>query len=974
MKPDPKLTAGRAFVRSLNILLKFARLYGYDHSRTLEQLSIAWSELRTAIPEGSDTSLLLGATANQLLLDGVPLEGSPAEKQFALLLSSAGLASVQFFPHVTQEEVAKFARAFPTGRAKPSELAQQLKAAMEDVHGIRTNEICFVATDSRLKDATSMAAQLAAASFGDDKDQFKQLLNDPQKLLELIAAAEGTKGGPRGTGTGTGSGAGTGGSGVGAGSGGSVYSGAPAPTSGYYAPESGVVQKSGGSNPGGTTEPVGIPGSGGAGAPIPPQSAPSSSVSSSILGGVASASGLASGPLQQGTPLQAGEVSEQEILHILGALTSFGNVSSGQGGIAAAAAFQSQVAELPGSAQDTLRNALASIAAQAPNAKPDESVLVQLAEHLAIRFALERYEKGEVKVNAVRQMLERMNQEIENLRKILGAHEDKMTEAGMMVERHKEILDRQFWAAVPETGKRAVLLSDEAWCIPPRNVQSYVAQLIERGEVAEAISILRNYASCADSEETDARKRTAAGLSELAELYAKADPRLLSQALRHLGVRLSVEQDAELQGLVSAAFVRLSQEAASNRCFPAMEQALDLLAGVESQRPGIARELRSKMGIEQRVPEFVEEALKARHLAAGLTTVLRMLPQPAMEQLASRFNRCQLREEAEHVANLAHDLGEEVVQFLRSAVRGGTITESVEMVGLLCRLDPQAVEVFLPTRVKNFPRAAQDRTIRQISASGAPTRCTILLKLLDHVDPILMPLVIDEISVAGDREAIGRLLTIIDGDLPAGAGPFLQVKAVEAVGRLHAPESAPCLRRILEARKVFGWLHPQELRIAALQALEKLNPELAAQFRPISGLDQADLTLAPLDVPTNTKFVRQRRHTRVRLRKPVTAVSTNLKENCRLEIKTASLAGGIATIDRHMHPGTPVQLRFQVGLRTMQATALLRDYRAQDMAFEFVDMPLDERVRFRRLLADNLSSAPADVDPAPTVFVPGGKR
>jgi hypothetical protein len=618
-----------------------------------------------------------------------------------------------------------------------------------------------------------------------------------------------------------------------------------------------------------------------------------------------------------------------------------------------------------------LRNALASIAAQAPNAKPNESVLVQLAEHLAIRFALERYEKGEVKVNAVRQMLERMNQEIENLRKILGAHEDKMTDAGMMVETHKEILDRQFWAAVPETGKRAVLLSDEAWCIPPRNVQSYVAELIERGDVAEAISILRNYASCADSEETDARRRTAAGLSELAELYAKADPRLLSQALRHLGVRLSVEQDAELQGLVSAAFVRLSQEAASNRCFPAMEQALDLLAGVESQRPGIARELRSKMGIEQRVPEFVEEALKARQLAAGLTTVLRMLPQPAMEQLASRFNRCQLREEAEHVANLAHDLGEEVVQFLRSAVRGGTITESVEMVGLLCRLDPQAVEVFLPTRVKNFPRAAQDRTIRQISASGAPTRCAILLKLLDHVDPILMPLVIDEISVTGDRGAIGRLLTIIDGDLPAGSGPFLQVKAVEAIGRLHAPESAPSLRRILEARKVFGWLHPQELRIAALQALEKLNPELAAEFRPNSGLEQADLTLAPLDVPTNSKFVRQRRHTRVRLRKPVTAVSTNLKENCRLEIKTASLAGGIATIDRHMHPGTPVQLRFQVGLRTMQATALLRDYRAQDMAFEFVDMPLDERVKFRRLLADNLSFSPADIEPAPA---PSGKR
>jgi len=42
------------------------------------------------------------------------------------------------------------------------------------------NEVCFVATDSRLKDATSVAAQLAAASIGDDKDQFKQLLMIPR--------------------------------------------------------------------------------------------------------------------------------------------------------------------------------------------------------------------------------------------------------------------------------------------------------------------------------------------------------------------------------------------------------------------------------------------------------------------------------------------------------------------------------------------------------------------------------------------------------------------------------------------------------------------------------------------------------------------------------------------------------------------------------------------------------------------------
>src|SRR5260370_32866916 len=138
MKAGPQKAAGRAFVRSLNILLKFARLYGYEHVRTIEQLQIAWHELRTAIPMGTDAGLLLGATNSQLLLDGVPLEGSPAEKQFAQLLSAAGLARVAFFASITEGEIRRFARAFASGKAKPAGLARQLKTPLAERHGTRS--------------------------------------------------------------------------------------------------------------------------------------------------------------------------------------------------------------------------------------------------------------------------------------------------------------------------------------------------------------------------------------------------------------------------------------------------------------------------------------------------------------------------------------------------------------------------------------------------------------------------------------------------------------------------------------------------------------------------------------------------------------------------------------------------------------------------------------------------------------------
>ena len=432
----------------------------------------------------------------------------------------------------------------------------------------------------------------------------------------------------------------------------------------------------------------------------------------------------------------AAEPTEDEILGILSALTSMGQVSAGGGtGMAAAGAFHEQMSQLPGRAQDTLKAALAEIAAHAPDAKPDQSTLVQLAEHLAIRFALDRYEKGDVKVNAVRQMLDRMNSKIDTLRKLLGSHEDKMSDAGIIVETHREILDRQFWAAVPESGKRTVLLSSEAWCIPPRNVKSYVGELVEQGNVADAVSVLQNYAACADSEDNDARKKTAAGLSEMAELYAKLDPRLLGAALQHLGVRLNVEQDAELQGNRHRR-VRPPQPASRQQPLLRSDGA-GARSALRCRSPASRHRatLRAKMGIEERVPEFVEEALRARQAAAGLTAVLKMLPQTTMEQLAARFNRCALRNDAENVANLAADLGEEGVQYLRSTLRGGPVTEAVEIVGLLCKLDARSAEVFLPARMKEFPRNSQDRVLRQISASGSPGRCRILLQVLDLPRP-----------------------------------------------------------------------------------------------------------------------------------------------------------------------------------------------------------------------------------------------
>ena len=64
---------------------------------------------------------------------------------------------------------------------------------------------------------------------------------------------------------------------------------------------------------------------------------------------------------------------------------------------------------------------------------------------------------------------------------MLDSRESKMTKAGMAVESYADVLDRKFWATIPEQGKKSVLLSADMWCIPARNIRAYIEELIARG-------------------------------------------------------------------------------------------------------------------------------------------------------------------------------------------------------------------------------------------------------------------------------------------------------------------------------------------------------------------------------------------------------------------------------------------------------------------------------------------------------------
>src|ERR1700683_797975 len=716
--------SARNFVRSLNILLKFARLYDFGHPRTAAQYETAWQELQTAMGLQHEAGLLLSASGEQLLLDGVPLESAAAEKSFARLLSSAGIASIHFAPKVTQNSLARLVKAFPTGGAKPSALAMQLKTALEDDPGIQINEICFVPADSAVVKG-GMAATLAATTFGMQGGKVGDIFSDPQKLLQLITAAEGTRpftggdgggeeepllpgsskggrpsmGGARRRKESGSSGGGTstaeivpgGVEAVGPGAVGRSDAAAGFGTGDYalaeYDAEDGDYEEGVEEDFEGTavegeegveTGGVGSAGvAGGSGAPAAsgmPGAAPSGNgpgggqrrarvvrsgvkrrgkggkslipAGASFFTGVASSELLPSGnyvaPLALGadeTVAESGLVAmnAEELQGILKMLRHVAKVSKEtESTDEQVREFQTRAALLPKNARITLAQALGTMAASAPVETADQPALMRLAEQVGIRFALESFERGDVEVDAVRQMLHGMSREIASLRKILGKNEEQMMAAGMRVQPLAEMLADQFWEEVPEERRQEILLSSNAWCIPISNVRSTIEGLIKKDEEAKVKDILRNYAECIRNENPDARRATALGIAELAPSYGAFDEPLFIATIREVGVQLSEEKDADLRSLVSAAFVRLAQEAGQKRSYAGMQRASELVDYIEAEAPAAAKNLRARVEVEGRMAEFLEEAMRTGSVPSGLMTLMRRVPGASAEMLAQK--------------------------------------------------------------------------------------------------------------------------------------------------------------------------------------------------------------------------------------------------------------------------------------------------------------------------------------------------
>jgi len=887
--------SARSFLHSLNILVKYTRLYGTTHKRTEGQFETTWNELQQALPKSGDTGFVLGVSDNKLLLDGIPLEAGQAERTFAQLLNAAGLSSILFSNKVTLEDFTRLVRAFAMGGSKAQDFAKQIKETLGDNKNssIRINEVKFVAADPATGEL-SIAAQLAAQSLG---PEFRDWLNDPQKLLQLIAAAQGASAGG---------------------------SGAPLGS----VPNVPAGKNSGAPSPGG-----------------PSLNGPS--LNSPWTGGV--------------VPLQ-----EEEVIQTIRLLTHFGQAM--QDPNAAEQNIQAELGKAPEGARVNLAQLLESLAAQVSKdpgeGSTDTPLLMKAAESMAIKFALDRYQRGEVKVNAVHEMMEHMSRQMDTLRQILRVQEDKLSKAGVMVESHADILDRMFWAEIPEAGKKSVLLSSEAICVPPRNIRQFVELLFERDDNEIAAKILSNYCSGLDAQEADLRRKTASGLVQLADLYAAAPEGVMASTLGVISDKLSHEGDSEIQSLLSAAFARFGQEACTRKKYKAIAELCYSLEKVARQRPAMVQDLRSRVGIENRLPEMIEEAINADRVPADLVTVLQQLPRNSVEHLADRFFRARKRVECDRIVELVGALGEPAIDDLREILRTGQPRQAASTVGLLSRLAVASLLDLLPSRMGEFNRFYQDVLVRQIAYGAAPDRGRTLLELLELLDPLILPEAIDEIGMSLDRSASASLIALAAAGEAHSRPPFVQLKAIESLGRLREVEAIPALRAIVGDKKLFGYSQHRELRIAAIQALSKIDPRYGTQALTESGLEPGEVAIAPLDPGPGCPWVRQRRYERIMLPHTLSATLSSSWGKSNIVMREMSLGGGMGTRKDNLRVGSEAHVEISLGVKRIRGEVLLRRARVNEIGFEFVSMDLDSRYRLRRVLVEALQRVP-DNRPAP---------
>ena len=593
----------------------------------------------------------------------------------------------------------------------------------------------------------------------------------------------------------------------------------------------------------------------------------------------------------------------------------------------------------------------------------------RLAESLIFEYLLAEFSAGPLTPVMVRPTFDRLGEVFVTAGKFPSPHgtdnhapsasvKESSLAATWAAESYRDKLVTRFWLELPPREKSLVLRGPDLWSVPVLALRQTLGNLADAGADAprrEARHIVLNFARRLDHEDPRARQAVAAGLNEFLPIIESLWPNQLPEDLNKAALAaLQIEREPQTAAALAAFIESLSHIAVVRGDYASFEAMLLALEqptrDFDHANPSA---LAKRLFAQERVFLLVDAGLAHRALDPVLPRLLVRDPDKLLDRLTFLLGEARGTSLLPAMARLIRTIGVPVLTILETRLYEARPQRVTAAIKLLAAADPDRLLRGLTRALASWEWNMQDLAISELSrptnAPNAQTAAFVFSSVLVSAHPLVVPMMIDQIGLSGERSAIPQLMEIASGEHTTLRDQFVRIKAIEALGRLRATESVQLLHLLAERRSGIAFAEPSGLRAAAQDALALIED------RAISASVRATFDAPNTHTPL---YAVPRRYTRVPLDSPLRAqVSAKAAGASLAQVKTISLGGAYLESSRALSVGESVQLEVRSGLgKKIHCTAIVRNSTPGGNGVEFVYMNDEDRNKLRKLVLRKMPS------------------
>jgi hypothetical protein len=607
--------------------------------------------------------------------------------------------------------------------------------------------------------------------------------------------------------------------------------------------------------------------------------------------------------------------------------------------------------------RDSVSMLLSSVSQYGPReGERPQPYLLRLSEHVIFEFLSAEFASGSLTASSVRPTFYRLSDVMVEAGGYSGPHSSQHLSSLAVTwatDTHRERLIDRFWLDLSPREKSAVLRGPDVWCVPVAALRHTLGQLADAGADAprrEARNIVLNYARRIDHADPSARRSVAAGLNELSSILESLWPNQLPEDLSRGAMKaLDTEKSPETAALLAAFVESLGRIAVNRADYSGFETILTGLERVpQDKEHGHMAALANRLVAQDRWLLLVDAALANRALDPVLPRLLQRDPERLLDRMTLLLTEPRGAEMVPAMARLLRTIGVPVLNLLETRLYEARRQRVTAAIKLLAAADPERLLRGLARAMASWEWNLQDLAVSELSrpnnSASAVSTAFVFSAILSDAHPMVVPMMIDQLGLAQETTAVPQLMEIAAGEHEVLRDQFVRIKAIEALGRLRAPEAAELLRTLAQSREGLAYVEPAGLRAAAEDALSLIED------RPT--FKQA---AAAFGAPgqSSSSYVIPRRYTRVPLESPLRAQIEGAPAGLA-RVKTISLGGAYLESPRKLSIGDSIKLEVRAGLRKINFTAVVRNIGPDGSGVEFVHMRDEDREKLRKLVQRHL--------------------